>query len=246
MPKSEAEAQMNIILKPLNEDAGCAQKPLYTFSSYLEEVFLLLCRRKWKESTRMTTEPRMVFHLKPAFGGQSLRSISREQLQALLDEKARTLSRSIVDHLRWDLNNILKTAMSDGLIESNPALALFTPACKAPGEKLCLSSAEIRLALSELELRERLIFRLAIFGGMRPGEIMGIRLGNIEANFILIDQRVYKGDIDTPKGRRGNQDIANSGGVRQHLDRFGGMALFAKEPIAGSVPVSERAGHADE
>jgi hypothetical protein len=42
-------------------------------------------------------------------------------LQALLDEKAKTLSRSIVDHPRWDLDNILKKAMSDGLIESNPA-----------------------------------------------------------------------------------------------------------------------------
>ena len=33
-------------------------------------------------------------------------------------------------HLRWDWNNILKTAMSDGLIESNPAAGLFTPPCK--------------------------------------------------------------------------------------------------------------------
>ena len=60
----------------------------------------------------------MLFHLKPAFGGQTLGSITRDQLQALLDEKAQGLSRSIVDHLRWDLNNIMKTAMSDGLIES--------------------------------------------------------------------------------------------------------------------------------
>jgi integrase len=205
MPKGEAEAQMLIILKPLNEDAGCAQKPVYTFTGYLEEVFLPLCRRKWKESTRMTTEPRMMFHLKPALGGQPLRSITRDQLQALLDEKAETLSRSIVDHLRWDLNNILKTAMSDGLIESNPAAGLFTPPCKEPGEKFCMSAADILLALSELDLRERLIFRLAVFGGLRPGEILAIRLGNVREDSILIDKRVYKGDIDTPKGRKGKR-----------------------------------------
>ena len=39
MPKSEAEAHMAVILKPLNEDAA-AQKPVYTFGGYLEEVFL--------------------------------------------------------------------------------------------------------------------------------------------------------------------------------------------------------------
>jgi hypothetical protein len=103
MGKSEAEAAMAVILKPQNEDAGQTQKPVYTFGVYLEQVFLPMCHRKWKESTRMTTEPRMVFHLKPAFGPQVLRTITRDQMQTFLDKKAETLSRSIVDHLRWDL-----------------------------------------------------------------------------------------------------------------------------------------------
>ena len=68
-----------------------------------------------------------------------------------------------------------------------------------------MSTADILLALSELDLRERLIFRLAVFGGMRPGEILAIRLGNIREDSILIDQRVYKGNIDTPKGRKGKR-----------------------------------------
>jgi hypothetical protein len=32
-----------------------------------------------------------------------------------------------------------------------------------------MSAADILLALSELDLRERLIFRLAVFGGLRVG-----------------------------------------------------------------------------
>jgi integrase len=205
MPKSEAEKEMTCILEPLNEGAGRVQRPIYTFAGYLEDVFLPLCRRKWKESTRMTTEPRMLFHLKPAFGGQVLGSITRDQLQALLDEKAQGLSRSIVAHLRWDLNNIMKTAMGDGLIDYNPADSLFTPPCKAGAEKLCMSPADILLALSVLELRERLIFRLAVFSGMRPGEIFAVRLGNVRRDSILVDRRVYKGDLDTPKGRKGKR-----------------------------------------
>jgi integrase len=205
MPKSEAESQMALILNPLNEGAGRAPRPAYTFSGYLEDVFLPLCRRKWKESTRMTTEQRMMFHLKPAFGGHVLRSITREQLQALLDEKAETLSRSIVAHLRWDLNNIMRTAMSDGLIESNPAAGLFTPSCKAGAERLSMSPAEIRLAFSVLDLRERLIFRLAVLGGMRPGEIFAVCLGDVHQDSIFVKQRVYKGHIDTPKGRKGKR-----------------------------------------
>jgi integrase len=205
MPKSAAEAQLGSILRHLNEGAGIIRKPVYTFGQYLEDIFLPLCRRKWKESSRMTTEPRMLYHLKPIFGGHVLHSITREQLQAFLDQKALTLSRSTVDHLRWDLKNIMNTAMSDGLVQPNPTDALFTPPCKPGPEKLCMTPADIRLALSALGLRERLIFRLAVFSGMRPGEIFAISCGNVHRDSILVDRRVYNGDIDTPKGRKGKR-----------------------------------------
>ena len=74
MAKSEAEARLAVILKPHNEDAGQSQKPIYTFGVYLEEVFLPIVHRKWKESTRVTTEPRMMYHLLPAFGDQLLQT----------------------------------------------------------------------------------------------------------------------------------------------------------------------------
>lgn len=211
MLKSDAEARMALILEPLNSGAGHAEKLVYTFGVYLEEVFLPLCRRKWKESTRMTTEPRMRFHLKPEFGPVLLKSITRDRLQSFLDEKAQKLSRSVVDHLRWDLNAIFKTALSDALVETNPADALYTPPCKPAEEKRFMTVEEIRTALDVLDQRERLIFRMAVFPGMRPGEILAVRLGNISEDSILVDQRVYKGDLDSPKGRKGKRTARTVG-----------------------------------
>jgi integrase len=233
---------MAVILKPQNEEAGQTQKPVYTLGVYLDEIFLPMCRRKWKESTRMTTEPRMSFHLKPTFGSQVLRSITRDQLQAFLDGKAATLSRSIVDHLRWDLNAIFKTALSDGLVDCNPAAALFTPPCKPEGDKRVMTPEEIRLALGALDLRERLIFRMAVFDGMRPGEILAVRLGNISEHSIFVDQRVYKGDIDTPKGRKGKRTariVALSPGTIAELQMWR-MMLLKQTPEAYLFP-TERA-----
>lgn len=230
MGKSEAEAEMAVILKPMNEEAGQTQKPVFTFGVYLEQVFLPMCRRKWKESTRMTTEPRMTFHLNPVFGAQVLRTITRGQMQSFLDQKAEKLSRSVVDHLRWDLNNIFKTALSDGLVDSNPAAALFTPPCKPEGEKRVMSPEEIRLALSVLDTRERLIFRMAVFDGMRPGEILAIPLGKISGHSVLIDKRVYKGNIDTPKGRKGkrtSRTVGLSPGTVAELDLWRTLAVNA-------------------
>ncbi len=205
MPKSEAEARLAVILKPFNEGAGQSQTPVYTFGVYLEEVFLPVVRRKWKESTRVTTEPRMTYHLLPALGDRLLQQITREQMQAFLDQKALKASRSTVDHLRWDLNSVFKMAVSDGIVPFNPATALFTPPCKPEGEKRVLTPVQVRQVLTVFETRERLIFRLAVFEGLRPGEILALRLCNVFDDHLAIEQRVYKGKLDTPKGRKGKR-----------------------------------------
>jgi integrase len=223
MPKSEAEARLAVVLKPFNQAAGQSQKPIYTFAVYLEEVFLPVVRRKWKESTRVTTEPRMLQHLKPMLGQQLLQHITREQMQVLLDRKAQACSRSIVDHLRWDLNSVFKMALSDGLLPFNPAAALFTPACRQEREKKVLNPAQIRQILEVLNPREHLIFRLAVFEGMRPGEILALQIAHVRNDSISVQQRVYKGKLDSPKGRKGRRTarvVALSPGTRVELEMW--------------------------
>lgn len=53
---------------------------------------------------------------------------------------------------------------------------------------------EVQQYLAVFDLRERLISRLAIFEGMRPGEILALRW-----NALTIEQRIYKRVFDTPK-----------------------------------------------
>lgn len=84
MAKREAEARLAVILKPFNEVAGQSQKPIYTFRVYLEEIFLPVVRREWKESTRVTTEPRMTYHLLPALGDRLLQQITRTSSSTIL------------------------------------------------------------------------------------------------------------------------------------------------------------------
>lgn len=203
MAKGQAEAMMAAVLQPINETAGIPQMPVFTFKQYVEDVFLPVCRRKWKESTRMPSEPTIQLYLLPAFGQKLLSEINRGQMQRFLDGKAATHSHSVVGHLRWHLSAIYKMAMSDGAVSVNPTLGLYTPACKPAPEPRVVSAEDIVRALKALDLRERLIFRMAVFDGMRPGEILAIRVGNLGERSVRIDQRVYRGNIDSPKGRKG-------------------------------------------
>ena len=119
--KSQADAMMASILQPLNKSSGQVAPPRYTFSEYVEDVFLPVHRRKWKESTRATSEHTIRRHLLAPLGDRLLSEIKREDLQVLLDDKARTHSASVVAHLRWHLSAIFRMALSDGAAGVNPS-----------------------------------------------------------------------------------------------------------------------------
>ena len=62
-----------------------------------------------------------------AFGERDMASLRRDELQDLLDRKSKTHSFSVVDHLRWDVKQILDMAVAEGVLGLNPATLLFTP-----------------------------------------------------------------------------------------------------------------------
>ena len=143
------------IVQPLNKEAGKSQVPLFTFKHYVENKFLPVCRRMWKESTRTTSESNIIRYLLPAFQNQRLETVTREQMQTFLEDIAGDLSSSVVGHLRWHLNAIFKMAQSDGIVSHNPAGALYIPECKASPTKRAMSPHQVRTALGVLDLRPR-------------------------------------------------------------------------------------------
>lgn len=175
MSKGQAETIMASILDPLNERVGKRQPRAFTFKEYVEDVYLPVCRRKWKESTRMTSEPTITFHLLPPFASTPIADITRDAMQVFLDKMAQTHSTSVVGHLRWHLSGIFKMALGDGAVGLNPTVGLYTPACKPAAEKRVMCREEIIIGLETLNLRETLIFRMA--SSTASGQVRSWRFG---------------------------------------------------------------------
>ena len=196
----------------LGDLAGIFREPRHAlptnFREYVLNVYLPQRRKKWKDSTDQTTTERIQTHLLKAFEDFELTDLSRDRLQKFLDQKARSLSRSVVSHLRWDLNAIFKMAAEDAITEGNPAGSLVTPKEAKTRTKRVMTKEQVRLALSVLDLRERVIFLLAVLVGMRPGEILALRWGTVDPRMIEIAQRVYRGLPDDPKTERGKRQAA--------------------------------------
>jgi integrase len=219
MSKSDAREKIADIVKPINARAAQALNIHSTVKEFVENSYLPFYKRKWKRSTAMTNEDRINHHIIEAFGKRQMRSLMRDELQAFLDSKAQ-LSFSTVDHLRWDLSQMFHMAVAEGIVAKNPAALLFTPReCTRPAREM-MTLEEVKKACKELPLRERLIVKLAVLAGMRPGEIFGLRRGHVEETHASVCQRVYRGDIDTPKTAKSVRKVALPEGLRQDLNTW--------------------------
>jgi integrase len=81
---------------------------------------------------------------------------------------------------RWDIRQIFDMAVSEGRVERSPALLLYTPGDAGRAERRVMNIREVHTCLAVLEQRERLVVKLAVLTGMRPGEIFALTLGATE------------------------------------------------------------------
>jgi integrase len=104
---------------------------------------------------------------------------------------------------------------------------------------------EVRQLFAVLGLRERVIAGLAVLAGMRPGEIFALTRSRAESEFANIQQRVYRGEIDTPKTFKSRRLAALGVGlldwIRQWLDMLpnGGPDGWLFPSERGTTPVAK-------
>ena len=81
MSRPEALAEMATLLQLVNIHAGERISRNWTVAEWIRDMFLPLCRRKWKLSTASTTGDRIRKHLITDLGSLEIQSVTRELLQ---------------------------------------------------------------------------------------------------------------------------------------------------------------------
>jgi len=223
--KAQAQGELDAILAPINGRIE-APSPSAKWGLFVNTTYLPFYRRKWKRSSAMTNEDRLRVHLVPIYAERTLGSFGREELQTMLDEKAACgLSYSTVAHLRWDLRQIFRMAVAEGHINRNPAELLFIPREAKRPEHTAMTREEVQRCFSVLDLRERLIVKLAILAGMRPGEIFALKWSHILETHVEVRQRVYRGEIDSPKSANSVRKAALAAGLLDEIVAWRGISL---------------------
>jgi len=228
MTKSEARAVVDRIVSEAN--AKREEDRAWRFGEFVAEVYFRYYSRKWKASTRVNNMNRVSIHLVDGLGSLELSSFRRDVLQDLLDEKTRSgLSFSTVDHLRWDLKQIFDMALAEGLVMRNPALLLFTPKEAPKPVRRVMTMKEVQICFAVLGQRERLIAKLAIMAGMRPGEIFALTWGRLTSTYVDIRQRVYRGAIDSPKTDQSIRQAALPEGLLREIEVWRSVSIVTRD-----------------
>ena len=204
MTKGQADEKREEFMREVNggvgRSAGAIRPP--TVDEFLEQVYFPFYLGKWKESTAGTSANRIRHHIGGDLGKNRLEDLTLAALQQFLERKAASgLSFSMVDHLRWDLSSMFELAVSEKLLLVDPTASLYTPKAAKRAATDSMAIEDVERAMKSLEFREQVMFHLAVFSGMRPGELLALQRENVSADgkVILVRQRVYRGEINSPK-----------------------------------------------
>ena len=204
LTKGDAEQSQQEFMRSINgggPTGGSARPPL--IREFLQRIYLPFYRGKWKDSTKGTTEGRILYHICLDLGEERIDGFTGPiPLQEYLNQKASSgLSKNVVKHLRWDLQSIFRLAVAERLLPTNPATALYCPPMPEPAETRAMTVEEFHTAAEVLDLRERVILYLACLAGMRPGELLALQRGDFGPGCRTAEvlRRVYRGRFDIPK-----------------------------------------------
>lgn len=112
-------------------------------------------------------------------------------------------------------------AEADQLVVKSPANGLVMPLCKDAPPKQTITADDVLRSQMVLPIRERLIFRLAVREGMRPGEIVGMQVGDFHQDGTLhVRRRNYAGQLDTPKSRRSRRVVPATAATRALMTQW--------------------------
>jgi integrase len=129
-------------------------------------------------------------HVLPTLGDWELSNLTLDPLQRLLNQvAARGYRRSTLKHIRTYLRAALEYAVDEGLINRNPARKLELPAARKSRERF-YSFAEMNQLLSVAAERENLVIRILLFCGLRPAELLALRIEDVDEDQLRIDEAV--------------------------------------------------------
>lgn len=208
--KREAERALADIVNRVHRKEYQELKPI-TFSDFAEKWLTDHAEPRVKHSTFCGYRDIVRVHLKPYFQDQDLASITPHDIEAYLAHKrgeGKLSARSVGYHLVL-LKMLFKRAQIWGYCSQNPAQLISKPRAERK-EIDFLNPEEIKLFLENVEVRAYPLFLTLVMTGLRLGECLALRWGDISfaTNSLHVRRSVTLGRVTEPKSNHSIRPVA--------------------------------------
>lgn len=168
-------------------------------------------------------------HVVPHFGSLPITAVTHQAVAGFVTEKMQTCSASTVRKMYFALRSMLRSALRDGLIKANPADGVSLPTLPRHEQRF-LNREEVNRLVEAMDDRYKALVMVAVYGGLRSGEISALRRNAIDPmrNTIRVRQTlVYLNgeySFGPPKTRTSLRTVTLPRSVMaalvEHMDRY--------------------------
>jgi integrase len=168
-----------------------------TFGWFVTNRFIPLKEAVWKTSTADVKKLLIQSDLVEPLGEIPLVNFDKFSLQLHLNKLAATGSKDRVLQMRAYLRDIFAEAVDQDFLVKDPARKIKVPAQLRPTDTTTLTWDQLKLALSKLKFRDRLLLELDMTNALRPSELFAFRWKRFDyaETTLTIAETVYKGEI---------------------------------------------------
>ena len=188
MPKHEALKKLAAYIQAFTRVEPAQTTVIRTYAD-LWRTFSGLKSGQWSQSFRETIQSIFATHVLPLIGKQRLDEIGLATLQSLVNQMAEDgYSKSTVRKVRMYVKASFDYAADEDLVAKNPSRKIAMPKIRKPVCRRYLSMEEIGALLSEAGPREHLVLHILAACGLRPAEILVLRMEDFQGNQLRIDE----------------------------------------------------------
>ncbi len=176
---------------------------------------------RYKPATLRAYEAALRLRVNPVLGSKRLSEVSRNDIQDLVDALvAEGQEPATVVVTISAVRVIYKRALARAEVAVNPVTGAQLPAVRGGRDRIATPEECSRLLMA-LPMRDRGLWATAMYGGLRRGELMALRIEDIDLEREVINVSrgwdVLAGEITTKSGR--TRVVPISAAVRAHLER---------------------------
>jgi integrase len=176
-----------------------------------------------KPSTAKVMASHLRFHLVPEFGRMRLDEVGQEQVQAFVGKLAKGRSRHTILNVLGTLASVLKRARKWGYAVAGFQQRDLVIPCARPSKPGRFFTAEqVRAILALASEPWRTIFALAAMTGLRPGEVLGLSIDDLDfENRVMFGRRsAWYRHLISPKSKRSVATVPMPGPLAEMLTNY--------------------------